>query len=113
MTKSITRRELPSILFDSVQNVVKVEIQEVTMEPGIKAPLHLHPCHTMGIINEGTIAFQVENQPVRYLKSGDSFYEPANVRVAKFNNEGDAPAKFTVFYLLNEEGQETVRILDK
>lgn len=113
MAPSITRKELLTIMFDSVQSVSKVEMQEVTMGPGTKAPLHLHPCPTMGIVTEGTIAFQIENQPVKYLNSGDAFYEPANVRIAKFNNESNFPAKFTVFYLLSEANQETVRILDK
>ena len=47
------------------------------------------------------------------LKVGDAFYEPADVMVAEFNNDGDTPAKFFVFYLLGENETETVRILEK
>ena len=83
------------------------------MGPGIKAPLHLHPCPTVGVISEGEISFQIEGQPVQHLKVGDAFYEPADVRVAKFNNDGDVPAKFVAFYLLGDTEQETVRILAK
>lgn len=81
------------------------------MGPKVKAPLHLHPCPTMGVISEGTISFQIEGQPVQQLKVGDAFYEPAEVRVGRFDNDSDVPAKFVVLYLLGENEQETVRVL--
>jgi quercetin dioxygenase-like cupin family protein len=111
MTPSVTRKDLLTAVVDSDKSVSKVEIQEVTMGPKQKAPLHLHPCPTVGVITEGTISFQIEGQPVRYLEIGDAFYEPANARVAKFNNDRDVPAKFVVFYLLGKGENETVRIL--
>ncbi|MCC6694485.1 MAG: cupin domain-containing protein [Candidatus Hydrogenedentes bacterium] len=81
------------------------------MKPRMKAPLHLHPCPTMGLITEGTISFQIEGQSVQHLNVGDAFYEPADVRVARFDNDSDAPAKFVVFYLLGENEHDTVRVL--
>jgi hypothetical protein len=36
-----------------------------------------------------------------------------HVRVAKFDNDGDIPAKFVVFYLQEENEKETIRILTK
>ena len=113
MTSSITRKDLLTAMVDSDKSVSRVEIQEVAMGPKQKAPLHLHPCPTVGVITEGTISFQIEGQPVHRLKVGDAFYEPANARVAKFDNDNDAPAKFVVFYLLGREEYETVRILDR
>ena len=83
------------------------------MNVGIDAPLHLHPCPTVGVVTEGQIAFEIEGEQTQHLKVGDAFYEPAHVRVAKFNNDGDIPAKFVVFYLLGENEEETVRILEK
>lgn len=111
MTPPVSRKELLTALLSPERPVGKVRIQEVTMGPGVKAPLHLHPCPTMGIITEGEIAFQIEGQAVSYLKAGDAFYEPENVRVAKFDNEGAVPAKFAAFYLLGNDEQETVRIV--
>ena len=113
MTPPVMRKALLSAMIASGKPVSTVEIQEVTMGPGVKAPLHLHPCPTMGVISEGAISFQIEGQPIQYLKVGDAFYEPENVRVAKFDNDGNGPAKFVVFYLLGEKEQETVRILTK
>ena len=111
MTQPVMRKELLTAIIDGSKHVAKIEIQEVTMNVGIDAPLHLHPCPTVGVVTEGQIAFEIEGEQTQHLKVGDAFYEPADVRVAKFNNDGDIPAKFVVFYLLGENEKETVRIL--
>ena len=107
----VSRRKLLSASVPSGKLVSKVEIQEVSLGPGAAAPLHLHPCPTMGVVTEGRIVFQIEGEAAQTLKPGDAFYEPANARVSKFNNESSAPAKFAVFYLLSEGEQDTIRIL--
>ena len=113
MKQSVMRKELLTAIVDAGKPVAKVEIQEVAMNVGVDAPLHLHPCPTVGVVTEGTIAFEIEGEEAQYLNVGDAFYEPADVRVSKFNNSGDTPAKFVVFYLLGENEEETIRILDK
>ena len=113
MTQPVMRKELLTAIITGGKPVTKVEIQEVTMNVGIDAPLHLHPCPTVGVVTEGQIVFEIEGEQTQHLKDGDAFYEPADVRVAKFNNEGDTPAKFVVFYLLGENEEETVRIIEK
>ena len=83
------------------------------MNVGIDAPLHLHPCPTGGVTTEGKIVFETEAEQSQHLKTGDAFYEPAGVRVAKFNNDGDTPAKFVAFYLLSENEKATIQLLEK
>ena len=111
MNQPVTRKDLLTVVIDGNRPVAKVEIQEVAMNVGVDAPLHLHPCPTMGVVTEGKIAFEIEGEKTQHLKVGDAFYEPANIRVAKFNNEGDVPAKFVVFYMLGEGESDTVKIL--
>ena len=113
MTQPVVRKALLKAVVDPARAIATVEIQEVTMGPKQKAPLHLHPCPTVGVVVEGAIAFQIEGQPVQHLKAGEAFYEPANVRVARFDNDGDAPARFVVHYLLGRDEHETIRILPK
>jgi quercetin dioxygenase-like cupin family protein len=113
MNQQVMRKELLTPVIDGSKQVSKVEIQEVTMNVEIEAPLHLHPCPTMGVVTEGKIAFEIEGEKTQHLKAGDVFYEPANIRIAKFNNEGDVPAKFVVFYLLGEGESDTVHLLEK
>jgi len=110
-TPPVSRKTLLSAAIAPAKAVATVEIQEVTMAPGQPAPLHLHPCPTLGVVTRGSIAFQIEGQPVQHLKAGDAFYEPADVRVARFDNDGDAPATFVVHYLLGPDEHETVRVL--
>ena len=113
ITQPVMRKELLTAIIPGGKPVERVEIQQVTMDVGAEAPLHLHPCPTVGIVVEGQIVFEIEGEQPRMLKVGDAFYEPADVMVAKFNNDGDTPAKFFVFYLLGENETETVRILEK
>lgn len=91
MQTPVTRKELLKALIDPDKRVSRVDVQEIAMGPGAKAPLHLHPCPTIGVITEGVITFQIEGETEQHLKAGDPFYEPANVRVAKFNNETQEP----------------------
>jgi quercetin dioxygenase-like cupin family protein len=111
MNESVSRKELLQANIKDGKKVDKVTIQEVTMNIGIAAPLHLHPSPTMGVIIEGEIIFEIEGQEPQYLKVGDVFYEPANIRIAKFNNSGNIPVKFFVFYLQNKYEEETIRII--
>jgi quercetin dioxygenase-like cupin family protein len=112
MAQPVTRRELLQAAIEGGKTVDQVSIQEVTMDVGVDAPLHLHPCPTMGVVTAGSIAFEIEGEETRHLGAGDVFHEPANVRVAKFNNEGTVPATFVVFYLLGKNEHETVRLLN-
>jgi quercetin dioxygenase-like cupin family protein len=113
MKQSVIRKDLLTAVIDESRSISKVEIQEIIMNVGVDAPLHLHPCPTMGIVMEGKIAFEIEGEETQHFKQGDAFYEPADVRVSKFNNEGDAPAKFVAFYLLGENDTETIQMLDR
>lgn len=111
MIQPVERKDLLTAVLEKIKIVAKVRIQEITMDVGVDAPLHLHPCPTMGVVTEGKIVFEIEGDQSQHLEVGDAFYEPANVRVAKFNNEGDIPAKFAVFYLLGENEEETIHII--
>ena len=113
MTQPVIRKDLLTANIDGGKLVSKVEIQEIVMNVGVNAPLHLHPCPTVGIVTEGNIIFEIEGENPQFLKAGDAFFEPSNIRVAKFNNNGDMPAKFVAFYLLGENEKETIRILDE
>jgi quercetin dioxygenase-like cupin family protein len=112
-TQSVLRKDLLSAMITSAKTISRIEIKEVTMGPKVIAPLHLHPCPVVGVIIEGTISFQIEGENVQYLKTDDAFYEPADERVARFDNDGEIPAKFAAFYLLGKDENELIRMLSK
>lgn len=107
---SVSRKDLLSAFITPRHSLEKIEIKEVVLAPKLRAPLHLHPCPVVGVIQEGSIIFQVAGGQVQQLKAGDAFYEPANVWVARFDNEGVIPAKFVAVYLLDSNGQELIRL---
>ena len=113
MKTPVMRKELLRVPVGPNKLISNIEAQEITMGPGVKAPLHLHPCPTIGVVTKGRITFQVEGKRERYLKKGEAFYEPAGGKMAKFNNEGTTSAKFVVFYLFGKNKKETIRILNK
>jgi len=81
-TPPVSRKNLLSAAIAPAKAVATVEIQEVTMAPGQPAPLHLHPCPTLGVVTRGSIAFQIEGQPVQHLTAGDAFYVTAETGTA-------------------------------
>ncbi len=56
----------------------KVTMLEVILEPGQSSPPHRHPGPVFGYILEGTYQWGINDQAVKTLKTGDTFYEPAN-----------------------------------
>jgi quercetin dioxygenase-like cupin family protein len=112
-TPGVARRDLLTATIAAEIAVSRVEVKEVTMAPRQRAPLHLHPCPVVGVITQGTICYQIEGESAERLEVGDAFYEPANVRVARFDNETEAPARFAAFYLLGKDDQELIRVLDQ
>ena len=54
----------------------RVSAIEVSYGPGGFTPPHRHPGAVFGHVLEGELEAQLEGQPLRKLKAGDTFYEP-------------------------------------
>jgi quercetin dioxygenase-like cupin family protein len=91
--------------------VERVEVKEVTLAAGQGTGLHFHACPVVGYVTEGAIVFQFEGQPATELKPGDAFFEPADVRVAHFDNATDQPARFIACYLMGPDDEELITML--
>ncbi|GAA5122196.1 cupin domain-containing protein [Alloalcanivorax gelatiniphagus] len=69
----------------------------VTLPPGSPgAPPHRHSGPAFGYVIEGEIRFELEGQPVRILKAGDTFSEPGGdvIHYQDGNNLPDAQSQF-------------------
>lgn len=76
----------------------RVEAYRVELPPG----LHTHPGPVTGYVERGRIAFERDGQPVRELRPGDVFFEPAGETIRRFDNlSGSEPVTFIAFYLLS------------
>jgi len=63
----------------------KATTVELTLEPGQQSVPHRHPGPVFGYVLEGEYQWAVDDQPVKTLKAGDTFYEPGGClhRVSK------------------------------
>jgi quercetin dioxygenase-like cupin family protein len=63
----------------------KATTVEVTLGPGQASAPHRHPGPVFGYVLEGEYEWGIDDQAVKTLKAGDTFYEPTNClhRVSK------------------------------
>jgi quercetin dioxygenase-like cupin family protein len=69
--------------------------------PGGSAGKHTHPGEELGYVMEGTLQLDVDGQPSRTLKAGDTFFIPAGV-VHDGKNVGSGPAKVLATYIVEK-----------
>jgi quercetin dioxygenase-like cupin family protein len=111
MTQSIIREPLLTAMLAAGTAVERVEVARIELGPAQQTGLHFHPCPVAGTVVSGTIRFQVEGEEERTLQAGDAFFEPANTRIANFDNQSDdETAMFVAFYLL-PEGEERLIVM--
>ena len=74
----------------------RVSTVELILQPNDKSQPHRHPGPVYGYILEGTYNFKVEGQPLRTLKTGDTFYEP----LMALHEVGSNPSNNTITKVL-------------
>ena len=62
---------------------------EVSLAPGASGTPHRHPGAVFGYVLEGEFEFKVEGQPLRILKTGETFYEPTMILHEVSRNPSD------------------------
>lgn len=72
--KVVSEREIAEQIDGTKSKATTVE---VTMEPGQASMPHRHPGPVFGYVLEGDYQWAIDDQPVKNLKPGDTFYEPA------------------------------------
>jgi quercetin dioxygenase-like cupin family protein len=75
----------------------EVTIIKITIPPGTKLPLHLHPVINAGVLLSGQLTVTTEKNEKLHLNAGDPIVEVVNTWHFG-ENEGDAPAEIIVFY---------------
>ena len=65
-------------------------------DPG--TPPHRHPGPAFGYVLEGEMRFELEGEPMRVLRAGDTFWEPGGdvIHYQDGNNRTDSPVRYTV-----------------
>ena len=70
-------------------------------QPGAAAPKHTHPGEEIGFILEGEVTVEIEGQPAKALKAGDTFFIPAGT-VHSAKNTGKAQALVLSTYVVEK-----------
>jgi quercetin dioxygenase-like cupin family protein len=77
----------------------RVEVRRISIAADQPAGLHVHNGPVFGSIETGSVVYQIEGQAEAVLTPGDTFYEPAGVRIARFDARHDG-VTFLAYFLL-------------
>lgn len=87
---------------------VNATTYEVTIEPGKGSMPHRHPGPVFAYILEGEYEWGIMDQPVKKLKAGDTFYEPAMCLHRVSRNPGKVKTRLLVVMLHPRDAKELV-----
>lgn len=90
----VSRAIVLDVPFDPTLDTGRMQVRRITMAPNVAAGAHVHNGPVFGNIVEGSVVYQIEGQPETLLRVGDTFYEPADTVIARF----DATDEGVVFY---------------
>lgn len=77
----------------------RVTTVEVTFGPGVAGRPHRHPGPIFGYVLEGEFELALDDQPVKLLKAGDTFYEPGGA-LHRVSRNPSAKAKTRVLAVI-------------
>lgn len=103
---SVVRETLHDHALPAPLPTAHVEVRRITMPSGVAAGTHRHNGPVFGVIEQGSVAFQIDGQAEQILHVGDVFYEPADTAISRFDSRADG-AVFLGYFLL-ESGQGPV-----
>lgn len=84
----------------------KATTVEVTLAPGQGSVPHRHPGPVFGYVIEGTYAWAVDDQPVKTLKAGDTFYEPTGCLHRVSKNPGSTRTRVLAVVLHGHDAKQ-------
>lgn len=103
----VLSKTLPTL--DGTQ--LKATLVEVNYGPGEASPPHSHPCAVVGYVVEGALRTQVNGEPERTYKAGESFYEaPNGVHLVSANASSTEPAKLVAYLLCDHDSPLSVDV---
>jgi quercetin dioxygenase-like cupin family protein len=101
--ETVTSLKILEANFEARQ-VVQVEVGDFHFTPGQVAPLHTHDAPAVGYVAKGEIIYQVEGEKQILLRTGDTFYEPTDKRILKFDNASATQEAIFIDFNLEQQG---------
>jgi quercetin dioxygenase-like cupin family protein len=100
----VSRTTLMTAHLDTPAVTDHVEVRRIRIQANTAAGAHAHNGPVVGSIIEGSVIYQIAGGPETLLRAGDTFFEPQNVRIERFDAQNDG-ATFLAYFLL-EAGQD-------
>jgi len=94
--KTLSERDVVEKLDGKAARVTTVE---VTFGPGVAGEPHRHPGPIFGYVLEGDFELALNDDPVKTLKAGDTFYEPGGA-LHRVSRNPSAAAKTRVLAVI-------------
>jgi quercetin dioxygenase-like cupin family protein len=91
----------------------KATTVEVTLEPGQESTPHRHPGPVFGYVLEGEYEWAINDQPVKKLKAGETFYEPTLALHRVSRNPSDKTRTRVLAVLLMPRDVKEISIPEK
>jgi len=81
----IERTVIDTVTLDGAPSFASVEVRRITIPSGVQLGAHWHNGPVFGVIEAGSAIFQVGAGEESILRPGDTFYEPANETITRFD----------------------------
>ncbi|MHC5538922.1 cupin domain-containing protein [Singulisphaera rosea] len=101
--KPLSARDIKELLDGKKARVTTVE---VTFGPGVAGKPHRHPGPIFGYVLEGEFELGLDDEPVKTLKAGDTFYEPGGALHRVSRNPSDKSTTRVLAVLLHPRDAE-------
>ncbi|HEX4444694.1 MAG TPA: hypothetical protein VHZ81_14080 [Galbitalea sp.] len=105
----VVREVLLNARLDKVKQTARVEVRRIRMLPGHPGGLHIHNTPVFGSILDGSVIYQVEGGPEQLLRAGDVFFEPQEVRIARFDALDDG-VSFLGYFLIGDDEEASLSV---
>jgi len=81
----VERKILTTVKLDGAPSFASVEVRRITIAAGFHPGAHWHNGPVFGVIEAGSAFFQVGTDAQSVLSAGDTFYEPGNETITRFD----------------------------
>jgi quercetin dioxygenase-like cupin family protein len=107
----VVREVVLDARLDRIKETSRVEVRRISMLPGHPGGLHIHNTPVVGNILEGSVIYQIEGEPEQVLRSGDVFFEPQDVRIARFDARADG-VTFLGYFLIGDGEEASLSVAE-
>ncbi|AEE47744.1 cupin domain-containing protein [Cellulomonas fimi] len=81
----VVRTTLSTFTLDGAPSFASVEVRRITIAPDVHPGAHWHNGPVFGVVESGSVHFQVGHDAPSVLRAGDTFYEPGHATIARFD----------------------------